>query len=236
MHDPMTLIYGCRFFDLWHVDPEKDGTDDSCGWFKRARHGNPTVLEAIRKGLASEWDGEYSGWFNKDGSPRYSTVAITLQMFRRAAYNYFGRSWTKTNRFMQRNLFEILAFAENPIDSLHDFITNKYGVEDRERRIDQMASILYGWIIRAEQPWYRHPRWHIWHWKLNIHSIQNLKRWLFSRCAHCGKRFGWGYAPVSHSWDNDGPRWLRSEKGVFHHECSHHAMAAANAPGMLEAE
>jgi hypothetical protein len=47
-----------------------------------------------------------------------------------------------------------------------------------------------------------------------------LKRWLFSRCAGCGKRFPWGYAPISASWESDGPRWFRGERSVYHHECS----------------
>lgn len=54
MHDPMTLAWEIKspfkrksalFKDgyretlvaIWHVDPEKDGTDDSCDWFNSKR-------------------------------------------------------------------------------------------------------------------------------------------------------------------------------------------------------
>lgn len=56
MHDPMTLAFSIRnpfiaqkpllagdkpyhppLIDIWHVDPEKDGSDDSCDWFGRRR-------------------------------------------------------------------------------------------------------------------------------------------------------------------------------------------------------
>ena len=62
-------------------------------------------------------------------------------------------------------------------------------------------------------------RLHFWHWKIQVHPIHDLKRWLFSRCEGCGKRFSWGYAPISKSWSGSGPRWFRSEAAVYHFGC-----------------
>lgn len=131
MHDPMTVAFEIKypwkngrltdlfpkgyrdpFITIWHVDPEKDGSDDSC------------------------WRGKPSGW----------------------------RGW----------------------------------------------------------------RWHFWHWSFQCHPLQNLKRWLFSRCCRCGKGFSWGYAPSSDSWDDDGPRWFRGERGVHHHNCTNPTSNGAN--------
>lgn len=39
-----------------------------------------------------------------------------------------------------------------------------------------------------EIPCYRHPRWHIRHWKIQFHPIQNLKRRYWDKCCVCGKR------------------------------------------------
>lgn len=75
--------------------------------------------------------------------------------------------------------------------------------------------------------WQLHPRWHVWHWRIQIHPVQDFKRWAFSRCAGCGRRFAFGYSPVSHSWNGTGPRWFRGERGVFHSECAHSGEAAA---------
>jgi hypothetical protein len=61
--------------------------------------------------------------------------------------------------------------------------------------------------------------WHIHHWQAQIHMRQTWLRWRHSRCAHCDRRFTWGYAPVSQSWDDDGPSG-NGERNVFHHECS----------------
>lgn len=71
---------------------------------------------------------------------------------------------------------------------------------------------------RRPRPWYRHPRWHVHHWKVQVHFTQALKRYLFSRCSKCGGRFTWNYAPMS-GWSGGGPRWFRSEVGVYHHGC-----------------
>lgn len=238
MHDPMTVAFDIKspfrqkpsqfwpdgyrntIATIWHIDPEKDGTDDSCGWFKRARHGDKATLEKIRKAFTSQWAGEHIGWFHDSGYPKMSVQATVLAMFQRAAYIHFGNDWRKCHRFMQRNLFALIMFAENNTDSLYESITQKYGPSPMDERVRDMASCIYAWILRAEQKWYQHPRWHIWHWKIQIHGVQSFKRWAFSRCSKCGGRFAWGYSPTSNSWNGTGPRWFRGERDVFHSDCS----------------
>lgn len=237
MHDPLTVAFDIRrpwrdkpsktwpkgyrptLITIWHKDPETDGSDDSCGWFMRIRHGDKEAFAKIVNDFAFDWDASYGGWFDSAGWPNFSTSAITLAMFRIAARHHFG-SWNKANRFVRRHLLEILFFAENPTDSLHPSITNRYGVEPREDRIRSMASVVYGCVLRWSRPWYRHPRWHFWHWQFQIHPWQRFRRWLFTRCAECGGRFAYGESPVSHSWDRDKPRWFRSERGLYHDKCS----------------
>lgn len=56
---------------------------------------------------------------------------------------------------------------------------------------------------------------HVHHWRVQVHPWQRARRWLFGpRCAGCGKRFAWKYAPIGFSWEGGGP--------VFHHD-HHHA-------------
>lgn len=248
MHDPMTQAfeikypwrqdpsqlwpkgYRSTFITIWHVDPETDGTDDSCGWFKRARHGDKETLAAVAKEFDREWDSSHSGWFEPEGKPRYSSIAITLGMFRRAAQVHFKFDWSRTYRFMRRNLYEIIQFAENNTDSMCDSITLRYGPSKRQDRISDAASTVYGFILRLEQPWYQHARWHVWHWHFQVHPWQTLRRWLFSRCCVCGKRFSWGYSPTTSSWDSERPKFFRGESGVYHSECS------GMSPAILQAE
>lgn len=160
MYDPWTVAFEIRspigrkskmfpegyheiWITIWHVDPETDGTDDSCDWFgHRHTHEN--------------------GWYPA---------------------------------------------AVNDYNSMS---------EEARQAID---FVWWMWRSKLGRPWWRHPRWHFWHWKIRVGLFTDLKRWLWSRCSKCGKRFRWGYAPVSCQWDNDGPRWFRGEKQVFHQDC-----------------
>ena len=241
MHDPMTVafeikwpfggwkdksghVYRPNLITIWHVDPETDGSDDSCGWFKRAKHGDKGILKKIEQDFTFQWDhGVPKGWFDEEGNPNYSTHAIVLAMFRLAANNIFGHWSKKADKFLNQNLFNILHFAENSCDSLYTGINQIYGKEKKEQRIKEMASCVYGWVIRADLPWYRYTRWHVHHWKIQIHPLQKLRRWLLSRCSQCGKGFKWNESVCAHGWDSPLPRWfegLRGEREIMHHACS----------------
>lgn len=251
MHDPMTLAFEIRypwrayrhprsdferkyresFITIWHVDPETDGTDDSCGWFPRARHGDKAVLDRIAKSFESDWDRTwtsedtgntyYCGFFAPDvGAPVMSVSAIALNLFFVASLEVFkGRK--RAVRFMQENLFEILLFSENTFDSMRDTITLRFENDTRKaERIRGMASMIYGWILREQRPWYRHPRWHFWHWRFQVHPWQNLRRFLLTRCCKCGGMFRYGESPVTSQWESPKPRFLRGETGLYHSNCS----------------
>lgn len=222
MHDPMTVAHEIKwplsfrknsisggkyyspFITIWHVDPEKDGTDDSCGWFKRARHGDQEMLERIRK----DFDFEFQYWFNDAGYPQFSTIAISVDMYSKAAWAMFKLNRRKHRRFMRKYLYDIIHFAENHVDSLLPAITMKHGVESKEARVKHFAQIIYGDILRKITPWYKHPRWHIHHWKIQFHPWQNFKRRHFDKCCICGKR-GFKSSPIS---DWNGTR-------LWHQEC-----------------
>jgi hypothetical protein len=238
MHDPKSVAFEIRypwrgapsklwpkgrrqsFITVWHVDPNRRGDDDSCGRFMRSRHGDPGVLDKIKSLYDFHWDADYGGWFDADGKPLLSPIGITYQMFQSAAWEHFGHDRRKADRFLKARLGDIINFAENPIDSLHASITGKHGVEKRDDRIEHFAHVVYGCVLRWSRPWCRDPIFHVHHWEIQCHPLQQFRRWAFSRCAGCGGRFSWGYSPISHSWGGDGPRWFRGEPGVYHHECS----------------
>jgi hypothetical protein len=243
MHSPETLIFSSNRLNIqiWHIDPCKGGNDDSCGWFKRAHHGDQVVLERIIKRFEFDWDRTFTssetnktyarGLFTPGGDPLLSVSSVVLNLFWIASFEFFGEDYRKASRFCQRNLFAILFFAENPVDSLRDSIALIWGrdavtgKDERDRlrkrtvRIHSIASVVYGWILRREQKWWDHPRWHIHHWQIQIGFLNALKRWLFSRCNKCGKRFRFGYAPVCHQWGSSGPMWFKGESGLYHSEC-----------------
>jgi hypothetical protein len=111
-------------------------------------------------------------------------------------------------------------------DDSCDWFGSKFGWypvhRDEFERLSEEAKSAVNftlYLIGDRRHWFNHPRWHLWHWQFQIHPIQTFKRWAFSKCAKCKRRFKWGYCPVSHSWSGPGPRWFRSEINVFHNEC-----------------
>jgi len=170
MHDPHTVAFeihslikhksklfpeGYRdvFITVWHIDPETDGSDDSCGWTW------PPLSEA---------------------ETNYANLLI-----------------------------------DNDNDNLRSYFPNEDDRFEMKRKMRRIFR-LHKHVTRR---WWQHPRWHFWHWKIQIEPVLDLKRWLFSRCAKCGGRFGWGYAPTTTQWESGGPRWFRGECDVYHHEC-----------------
>jgi len=233
MHDPMTQAFSfshpwrksahgfsSTWLTIWHVDPELDGTDDSCGWFLRARHCDQKLLERVERDFEMDFDRVfksdsgreyYCGLFKPDGDPHFSTHAIALNLFFTAALRVFGKR-KKALSYLNRNLVDILLFAENPIDSLHDEITRKfakgcsepYTAHIRAARIRNLACCITTYILRDIRPWYKHPRWHFWHWRIQIHPLQRWVRYFTTRCTACGKRISPRECPV---WDGNSKYW-----------------------------
>lgn len=184
--------YYSRLITIWHKDPEKKNGrdvrgDDTCGWFMRSGHGDPAVIKSIEHDFAFEWCNSWGGWFNEDGTPHLSVGAITRNMFSIAAYHHLG-SWERANKFMKKHLYDILCFSENNIDSMHSTITGRYGIPEKEDRIKSCTSIIYGCVLRWSRPWYKHPRWHVHHWRIQFHPWQYLRRRFWDKCCKCGKR------------------------------------------------
>lgn len=180
MHDPETLILSFGPFTLWHHDPCRDGTDDSCGWFMRARHGKEKALREIESLIRFEYNCSYQPLFTASGDPCLSTMGITLNLFWRAAYVHFGKNRAKAQRWMRKNLFDILFFAESTVDTLATSIQGRFGEdkEPKEVRCHNFAACVYGYILRSTRPWWKHPRWHFWHWRLHCRPF--WKRWFQS--------------------------------------------------------
>lgn len=220
MHDPMTIAheiyigpkkkkngnYRTPFITIWHCDPEKDGTDDSCGWFIRGRHINKDLYTKVKSDF--EFEFKHNNWFNEAGYPQFSVMGVTLSMYTRAAWTYFiwkngdstGRkAWNEYKRFMRKYLYDFLSFAENPTDSLHSSVTMKYGVESKDERVKHFTNVVLADILRKDRPWWKHPKWHIKHWKIQFHPWKNFYRRYFMKCAICGKR-GFKSSPMS-DWD-----------------------------------
>lgn len=226
---------------IWHRDPERDGSDDSCGWFAP----KPGKIEKeIAESLAGDevrqpWIMALSAESNPD--------PLQCEALVRGAFMQV--SWCLRNRGRLRRPVTLNEATEWACRLVHSSIDNcrsslcflsgyhskwyrkEEGVpntpeQDKYWREDAARSfflMIIRYIQRERRPWYRHPRWHFWHWDIQFHPAQAFKRWAFSRCCQCGGRFAWGESPYS-GWNGDGgPKWFRSEKSVWHGRCEHSA-------------
>lgn len=88
----------------------------------------------------------------------------------------------------------------------------------------QRAVRFIWWMFHDKlrpRPWWRHPKWHIHHWRIQLHLVQRFKRWMWSRCQKCGRGFSWHDAGgrVVGTWGNTGPTWFRNGEKIWHMRC-----------------
>src|SRR5690606_31494849 len=113
---------------------------------------------------------------------------IKREMSRRPPVWMYGRAG---NYLTRGELDYIYSLASNPVDNLR---TTVAGINSAEE-CGVFFLLVYRAFRRYNRQWWKHPRFHIHHWRLQIHHWQQLRRWLLTRCAHCGKRFAYGESP-----------------------------------------
>jgi hypothetical protein len=232
MHDPCTVAFEIRrpwpqstsvlkdgtkwryypsIITIWHVDPEKDGSDDSCGWvWPKATEADRALAKELARDEFEFWLGEYAD--SAAGGIPFDAHDIIFWAWARVAAKRTGKRAALSRSEMQR----IHLLVANPHDNIRRTVNECASTEGMER-LFLTVDRLYR---HHHRPWWKHPRWHVWHWRIQFHPWQTLRRWLFTRCAHCGKRFAYGGSPISHSWHSPKPGWFKSEVGLFHDECS----------------
>jgi len=64
-------------------------------------------------------------------------------------------------------------------------------------------------------------RFHVNHWKIQVHAAQEFRRWALTRCEWChGPSRKDDPVNVSQSWDGEKSPWWRGERGLFHQDCT----------------
>ncbi len=215
--------YRETFLTIWHVDPEKGGSDDSCGYSyvriskkQREKLHNTAWWEASHPHFLCCNSKEWVGTVEQAECLYRGMVLVVCRVL------HIKMSFEDICRFASESIH--IRTGEN-YGGVFCFVpgyhTNNPKDSERDRQ-EHFTNILCGiarCILTDRRPWWKHPKWHFWHWKFQCHPLQDFKRWAFSRCSKCGRRFKWGYSPVTNSWHGDGPRWFRSERDTFHHDC-----------------
>lgn len=215
--------YRDTFITIWHVDPERDGSDDSCGYSyvkltpkQREKLRNAAWHEGLHPHFLccaeKEWDRTYT-----EAETLYRGLVILvcrvleIKITFDEACKYAAESCHILDVAKTGGAFCFLpGYHSN---------SKKDNPDDRQEHFWGIMCGVARNIITSRRPWWRHPKWHFWHWKIKCNPTTDFKRWAFSRCCKCGKGFSWGYAPVTNNWNSTGPMWFRSENDVFHSSC-----------------
>lgn len=215
--------YRETFIQIWHVDPEKDGSDDSCGYsYVKLTKKQRNRLHNVA------WCEGSTPHFLRSPTKEWQGTAMEAECLQRGLYLLVCRVLR-----IKMSLDQISRLAAEDVhirtcgkcgDSfcfLPGYHTNseKDSKEDREQHFEGILCGIARNILTELRPWWKHPRWHFWHWKFQCQPLLHFKRWAFSRCCKCGKGFAWGYSPTTDSWNGTGPIWFRSEKNTYHGDC-----------------
>jgi hypothetical protein len=192
-------------FDIWHVDPERGGTrnrtDDSCGWFDRGpgdyASAEAYVLndkEALHSlsemiGARDLMKGPFGHVYQRMSAA--NTLAATLMA---ARYLELRRWWNRPNGAFESTRKRIFTRRRDVTDAALDLaldpLDNLSSIDEPERFVILVAAALN----RRFRPWWKHPRWHVHHWRIHFDLARNLRR-MFERCGTCKKRLDFGYCP-----------------------------------------
>jgi hypothetical protein len=228
--------YVAPLITIWHEDPMEWGDnvrgrgDDSCGWFR------PPYTKAKSEQIKRLGREQFGYIWAKLKAVRAGEDYAYVCNMPENAYEAIYWTWraikhheTKNGRWQYgdsaptvRELGQIYELATNPVDNLK----MRFAEVRDEETCEGWFLLVYSCYLRFNRPWYRHPRWHVHHWRLQVHPWQTFRRWAFSRCAGCGGRFTWGYSPTGFQWDRTPPKLFCSEVDVYHHECANRRSVA----------
>lgn len=195
---------------IWHVDPESDGSDDSCGWF------SPKLTKKEIETIKKEMTYEIKFLFDVDENngqliPKYPPQAIVYFVFKAVAWRLFKK------RITNKHLLEIYDVTLNPFDNFSDLYNGKYPVKADD--FIRQCYFIARCFKRIERPWWKHPRWHLHHWRINISIVSQVWRYLFDRCDICKKGFKWNESPMG-SWSGATIWHFRCDKNSSGVECA----------------
>ncbi len=180
MKDPYTLIctikipYGPTVGHLWHRD--RDGCDGACGW---SRHlftpAERRAMEHLADAEAKEpyflrWNEEFHTGDIELRETLYRSLVLLVADMMNIDVS-FDEAAKMASRLTARGdgfsghartfCFKPGYHTNNPRDTV-------------DGRHDVFASIIYGiagQLMLKRRPWYRHPRWHVHHWRLTLVAV-----------------------------------------------------------------
>lgn len=233
MYDPQTVAHEIKYpwknkhgyreliITIWHVDPEKRSLgcrrDDSCGWFSPPY--TEKEQEIIKKLVKDQYDQLFAKKVAYEKAKSYASICVNQDCFGaiywiwRAMKNLFNKkvAWQYGVDVSHKEFQYIYQLAHNPVDNFQWHMKGIMEPGDKGlQNFEEFVFLIFRSFRSYYRPWYKHPRWHIRHWKIQFHPWQRFKRKFIERCCKCNQRFKGG--PVYSDWDGTR-KWCEKCEG-----------------------
>jgi hypothetical protein len=161
MYDPNTLAFEFRFplgIEIWHVDPCIGGDDNSSGWVF-------PHLTDVQGARAMEIAREWKIWLPVP----YYDIGWSCVEIVRATWGDIKWYEKRTHSITVKEMDRIWSLASNPVDNLQMGAKRAIGGDHDD--VEQFIGTVYRNFLSYHRPWYRHPRWHFWRWRVHIRAL-----------------------------------------------------------------
>lgn len=208
MYDPMTVAFEIKspFKDkhgfrpsivtIWHVDPEIRGDDDSCGFSR------PKITKEDKAYIKKVAADQYHDFYARREAIRegkdYAYICYNQDTFGAIywLWRHFARGkqrWQYGRHLPNAEFQYVYQLATNPVDNFQSYKNNNL------KEFEEFVWLVYRAFKSYHRPWWKHPKWHIHHWKIQFRPWQRFKRRYLEKCCECGKR---GFKGSAYSdWD-----------------------------------
>lgn len=186
MHDPYTLAfrikspfqkmladghkYRSALIEIWHKDPQRDGSDDSCGWtYPRITEEQDSRL-CYMAGQEARYPWYCRRFVKENDNP------LECEALLRGAFLNVAQMLSQPISFQKAT--ELAArYTHNQVDNFRHALAYLPGYHSNNERDDPRQRELHAKeffrslariILRANRPWYRHPRFHVRHWRVEF--------------------------------------------------------------------
>jgi len=176
MHDPYILIADLGILQLWHRD--RNGCDGACGW------SFPHLTERQRQAIKDLgfWEGRERHYLRYPFKEYRADVADRVMLYRSLVL-LIARVIRVKLTVAEAEAYVADRFAVGGCDGpdhMFCFVAGYHSNnpqdvdEERARYWSQQCGGIARDLLRLKRPWWRHPRWHVHHWRINFPA---LRRW-----------------------------------------------------------
>lgn len=195
-------IFPDTLITIWHKDPCCGGVE-SCDWF--GTRLTPDEADRVVRLMSVLIDTHFPAGAVAITQGEFAELLVSMAHNVAAALDDFA-----PEPLDAKFVAQIRSLA-GPGHGEPESSGRYYAREFQERRdiqiYNRLCLILASKVKQYRRPWFRHPRWHIHHWRFQFHPWQALKRRHIDRCYKCGK----GFASKQYPSNLNG--------NLYHQEC-----------------